>query len=277
MVYTGAGWTWFGEAFGSDADEKSPYTALIDRFPINLSLTQGSRSIDIASAEQGGQNFSLHTFTLPRFSEIPYQGSGVAFADGPKSFVTGWYDGGFLDIEGVLLKMNCDAFSLSEGETVLVEYRLDNDENNAYTTLGTFTRNQQTLYFTEERRGMVFKTVQFRITLDRGSDSTKSPELKALILVFDKRPNLRTSWQLRIDLSRGVERGFHDSVADGWDKLKAIWNTRSLLQLIIPTVEPTGINVRAAQMVAQFEEVRLEDTARSKQVDLTLLEPVEQE
>lgn len=275
LVFTGTGWTWYGDEFGTaSTDEQSPYSSIIDRFPVNWSLTIPSRAIDVICGAQGGSNVRLQTFQLPVLSEIPYIGSNPTFADGPKHFEIGWYDGGFSDLEGALLRMELDGYHINTTETVKVEYRLDNDETGAYTELGTFTANQQAIWFDDNHRGVVFKTVQFRITLDRtNADNTKSPELKSLVLIFDKKPNLRTAWSFTIDIRRCIERGLFESIADLETALEGIWNTKNLVPLVVPSVKPLGINVRQSEKVARYQEVR-DDGVVGGTVQVTVLEPV---
>ncbi len=164
-VYNGVGWSWFG----SEVASSQPYAATVGAFPIGLSLNAQTRAIDVACLDaQNGTDFTLHTIHLPPSGDIPQRGAGQRYEDGPLAFETGWFDGGFSELEGAVIRLTLDGFHLTATETVRVEYRLNNDEDASYQNLGTYTQNQQEFWFGELHQGIAFKSIQFRITLDRG-------------------------------------------------------------------------------------------------------------
>ena len=351
-VYNGVGWSWIG----SEVAGSQPYGAIVDSFPTSVSLANVTRAIDIAALDdQSNTNFTLHTYYLPTTGDSPFAGSGQRFEDGPLTFETGWFDGGFSELEGVLLRLSFDGYQMSATETVRVEYRLNNQEEAAYLNLGTYTLNQQEKWFTDDHRGVAFKTVQFRITLDRGigvkfslsgellngaiNDSTTSvtvddsatfrigdvikvnaeqmligsivsatnvltvtrghnsstaaahsnndivfleegvtPMMRALTLLFDKKPRIRTAWTIRIDVSRMVEREFSFNGQKAttekiWNFLKGLVNTPRLIQLQIPSLEPVGINVRITDMPATITDFRKKMGGRGT-ISLQVIETV---
>ena len=260
-VYNGVGWSWFGP----EVTGQIPWGALIGTL---VSTTDtGSfraRSLHVLQHPLGSLTTTLSSWQLPEIGDVAYVGTGrsQSFEDGPLHFEMGWFDGGFSELEGVLLKLSIDAYQLTTTETVLVEYRLNNNESSAYTTLGTFTNNQQTLFFTKDGKGVPFKTVQFRISLDRGSTAQATPILRALILLFDKKPLMRTSWTVKIDVSRMVERSMtleeeeRATFESVWQQLKTFYNTPQLLTLRVPSIESGGILVRITDMPATIEDFR---------------------
>ena len=383
MVWQGTGWSWFGGLI-----PQMPYAATVDRLPVNISLNQPTRYIDVfaTDGQNDANNVTAHTFKLPTTGDIPFvrnvgdPGSIAArtfFANGEKAFLTGWYDGGFSDIEGVLYKLKIDGFHMSNDNTVKVEYRLNNDEASDFTLLGTYVNNQQELWFDDEHLGIPFTTVQFKFTLNRKTvpnvDSTananeaidisetvitvtdgsqfaaldtitidsedmlivsiatndltvvrgyngstaathdngtdifdnfenptatqmnasgtgpegisdllsRSPEIKTLILVFEKLPELRTAWTARVNLSAMKERGLkvgddEDSIYGYWQFLKTLRNKKPLVTLFIPSLEKE-INVRIADLPGTFNDFRQSTdggTYGEGFVDLQLLEPV---
>lgn len=274
MAYTGIGWAPLGPAYST----RNPLGAMVDRFPIGQSLSTPSRYIDIlVNDNELSQAISLDSFKLPTSGDIPTSGDGF-FEDGPLSIETGWYDGGFLDLQGALHRMHIDALNISALETVLIEYRLDNVEG-AYTTLGTFTSSIGTLWFAADHRGVQFRTVQFRITMDRGSDDTLSPELVGLTLVYDKKPSFRSAWAMTIDVNRMVENktqvgGVDATPLNIWQALKTAYNVKTLIPLIVPNVEPSpGINVRIVDMPLSYDDFR--DAVDGKgRIDISILQPL---
>ncbi len=298
--YNGAGWSWLS----ADIPSSFPISALLNLLPARLTGGATSRYIDIlAATTTTGTDLSMHSFKLPR-TDVPNSGSNTAsinwitfYENGPKSFQTGWYDGGFSEIEGALFRLELDGFKLTGTETVKVGYRLNNDENASFTTLGTFIANQAVAWFDEKHIGVPFKTVQLEITLNRRTASNENPtsaqidsdnqiardmaftpELKALILWFDKKPLVRTAWTARVDASKMVAKGMDidgetvTSVEDVWQKLKSLRNQPQLIQMHIPSLEG-NVNVRIADMPGTFTGWRDGDFGRGF-VDLQLLEPV---
>jgi len=260
-VYNGVGWSWFGP----EVTGQIPWGAIIGTLVSTTDTgTFTARSLHVMQHPLASLTTTLSSWQLPEIGDVAYVGSGrnQSFEDGPLNFETGWFDGGFSDLEGVLLKMAIDGYQINADETVRVEYRLNNDETSAYTDLGTFTDVQQTLFFTTDRKGLPFKTVQFRISLDRGSTAQATPILRALILLFDKKPLLRTSWTVKIDAARMKERNMtleDETLAtfeNVWQQLKTFYNTPQLLELRVPSLESGGILVRITDMPATVEDIR---------------------
>lgn len=336
-VYNGVGWSWLGPEVASS----QPYAGTIDLFPTGTSLAATTRALDVVALQDqnpGTPAVTLHTFYLPTTGDIPFRGVGQRFEDGPLTFETGWFDGGFAELEGVLLKMSIDGYHITDTETIKVEYRLDNNEKGTYVELGTYTMNQQSHWFTTDHRGKEFKSVQFRITLDRGIgvdfvDSTTdlnedldnsetgvdvddtavfrvgdvirvdseqmlitaktvtgntltvtrgynstsavthsnnanvyvetgvTPELRALVLLFDEKPHARTSWNIAIDVGKAKAAGYtiNEELATTevlWQFLKSLVNTPRLLELKIPSLESGGVNVRITNMPGSISDFR---------------------
>lgn len=273
-VYNGIGWSWLGPEVASS----QPYSQLVDRFPISVSLTRGTRFIDIAALNnQLGTDFTLHLYELPQSGDIPTYGMNQDFEDGPLAFETGWFDGGFSELQGALIRLAYDGYHMSTSETVQVEYRLNNNEDATYINLGTFTLNQQEIWFSTDHQGIPFKTVQFRVTLDRGATTNRTPEMRALILLFDKKPEVRTSWTIQVDVARMVDRqiqidGETATTERVWQFLKRLANYPTLLRLVVPSLESGGVNVRITDMPATIQDFRPARGGRGV-VDLQLIEP----
>ena len=300
-VYNGAGWSWLS----SDIPSAFPVSAIIDRLPIDRIGGAATRYLDIITTGPNttSTDVTLNSYKLPR-TDVPGTRTPTSsfqwrsmFEDGPASWEWGWYDGGFSELEGVLFRMELDGFGITETETVQVEYRLNNNEDAAFTNLGTFTRNKGQIWFDLEHKGVPFKTVQFRVTLNRRTasnenptpsqmtdaisrDYTYSPELKSLILLFDKKPLLRTAWTARIDINRMKERTDLrlngdpvTSTEQVWQYIKALRDQPKLIKLQIPSVETGGINVRIADMPATFDDFRKSVKGKGF-IDLQMLEPV---
>ena len=272
FCYTGVGWSQVGEDMPGYANFAGqayypvagiPTTSRIIHVPVVSSPT----STDL----------TIYNFSLPNLHHVPTVGTDSFGASGAH-VTTGWIDGGFNDVEGTLLRMSIDAFNLTATENVRIEYQINNDETTAWTRMVNasnantdFSSTVDTLYFSSSfpKRGISFRTVRFRITLIRGSDATLSPELRALTLVYLKTPEMRTAWSFELDVNRMIEKsktgndttfyvdGNAATMSRVWAKLRSLWNTQTLLALIVPNIEPSpGIDVRINDIPATFDDFR---------------------
>jgi hypothetical protein len=254
----------------------------------------GMTTVPPASTVEESPDTAYALFTLPNLTHQGTVGRDE-FGDSGAAFVTGWYDGGFLDIEGTLLRLNIDAWSLTATETVKVEYRLDNDETASWIQMvdvngaaAVFDNTHTVLYFDADpddpRQGVQFRTVQYRIELTRGADATRSPELRALNQVYLKTPPLRTSWTLAIDVNRMIERsagtdttfyvdGAPATLESIWAKLRELWDTHPLLTFSIPNVQEDFF-VKLTDMPLTFDDFRNAVQGQG-QITIQVLEPVE--
>lgn len=272
LAYTGIGWT----PITPEITSTNPIGGIVSRFPVSQDTTVPSRFIDIfCNTSELSTSLKLISFRLPTTGDIPTP-ADASFEDGPLAFETGWIDGGFLDLKGALHRLEIDAFGLTSTETVAVEYRLDNVEG-SYTTLGTFNGTTRTLWFdSTNHRGIEFRTVQFRISLDRGSTATLTPEMLALVLVYDKKPEFRSAWTFKIDINRHTERSPAGVVSalSLWQQLKTLYDVKTLVPFIIPNIEPSpGINVRIVDMPLTIDDWRNAVDGKGF-VEITVLQPI---
>ena len=204
------------------------------------------------------------------------------FQDGPLKTYGPRVDGGFSELTGAAYKVIVDG-TLSSTSKVNLYYKID---DGAETLLGTFTAAGQELWFESTpgaHDGKKFRTVQLIPQLDRGGTATDSPDLYALILVYSKRPDWRGIWQFIVDVNAMVA----DKVmVDGqpatykrvWDKLKALWNRKTLMPLTIgDSIENTNalennLRVQIAELRPTVEKIR--EGSEDGEIALTLLEPI---
>ncbi len=200
MAWNGSGWTELGPRYTS----RVLVAGVVDGiFP---ALSPATRYLDLlTNTAQFATSIHLDSFALPVTGDVPIEGN-TTFDPGPDVIITGWYDGGFIDLLGALHRMYIDGWNITATETVKVEYQLDQAETSAWTTLGTFTTNNGTIWFdATNHRGVKFRTVRFRITFARGATTTATPEVVALVLVYDKKPEFRSMWNFRIDTNLMIE------------------------------------------------------------------------
>lgn len=215
------------------------------------------------------QNFTdtalyIQKWALPGAGHIPLVGTDT-FSLAGANFTTGWMDGGLMEVTGALYRMFIDAWNLTATETVKVDYQLDNNEGAAWTQLvdsngvvAVFDNTHSVLYFSSPTQGLTYRTVRFRITLNRGNTTTLSPELRALVVVFAKKPNLRVGWTFQIDVTRMVNEKLSASYAAVLAQLRATWAKNTLVPFTVPNVQtvmyvsmnklqPLADNIRTAE------------------------------
>lgn len=288
FCYNSLGWSQVGESMPI-------YSEFVGQcsFPPHIMRPAARKLIVVGADNADSLNMRVYNFNLPTLHHVPSVGSDDFAASGA-SWITGWIDGGFNDINGTLLRLNIDAFNLSTTSKVGVEYQLDNDESSVWTSMvdvnaaaDYFDSTTSVLYFsaTVPKRGVEFRTVRFRITLYRGDTATDSPEVRALTMVYTKEPQLRTAWTFTIDVNRMIEEsatgsattfyvdGVAATFANVWAKLRSLWNEHSLLSLVIPNVEPNGINVKITDMPVTFDDFRNAITGKGG-IQIQVLEPV---
>jgi hypothetical protein len=225
---------------------------------------------------------------IPGHSDVPEYGTD-SFSDGPLYLIGPWLDMGFHELDGALFWLKIHGYNLSATENVKVEYQLDYNEAGAWTQLSNaagddavFTAHTDTLYFKSTvpvLSGLAFRAVRLRITLDRSATATKTPEVKGFVICYDKKPECRTAWGLKLDINGMLERpatytigGLNFTVARLWAWLKTQWDTKTLLTLAIPNVTTT-MYVRIADMPITIEDFRTAVSGRGF-VDVQCLETI---
>lgn len=282
LRFTGVGWT----PLGSEVDSAHGWFGCIDYLP-DIGWPKTRHLWLPYTNTDTGTTLKFRHYTLPLRGEHPVVGVD-SFQDDESDthFIIGWIDGGFSEVDGCLYRMEIDGFNLGTNEYVKVEFQLDNDESGSWTQLKdsggsnmVFDALTDVGYFTATNptRGLEFRTVRFRVTLVRGSTATKSPELGALILLYDKKPEQRAVWSFRVDVSRMIERDAtegtptYDQFSDVWDAITTLWNTKTLVNLTIPNV--WSGNVKLQNMVATVDDYR-NDVKGQGYIDVVCLEAV---
>lgn len=228
---------------------------------------------------------TLVIYNLPGAGHVPVVGVD-SFAAGPANFTVGWMDGGFLEVYGAALRMYCDAFNLTATETVRVDYQIDNLENSAWQQMtnstgsaAVFDNTHSVLYF-GALRGIQFKTIRFRISLNRGSDSTLSPELRGLSFVYFKKPSLRMGWVFTVDTTRMIKEkviiggSATATFANILASIQGTWGEQILVPFSIPSVLPNAY-VMLNHLNVEADNIRVADNIPAQgKITVSLLEPV---
>lgn len=273
--YNGSGWNQLGAPFSSFYSN----VGFQANFPLVGDVT--SRLITMAgAASTTSTTVKINALQIPALSNTPTTGTvGDVFGASDAGFITGWIDGGFAEIDGVLLRMSVDGWSLNSQSYVKVEYQLDNDEDASWVQLkdsagvaDVFNLVNKVLYF-GSTAGVEFRTVRFRIRLiETHVGGHYSPELRALTLVYNKKPELRNSYKFTIDVDRMVNRGEYATFKAVYDTLETAWNTKTLISLTIPNIAEAKL-VMVADMITEVDNIRDEKKGDGS-ITVTCLEPV---
>jgi len=131
---------------------------------------------------------------------ITYQASGT--------WTSAWTDLGFSEFEKVGYQVDVVASGLTDTETVKVEYQINDDET-AWTPLG-ITSQSPRRYKMKFRggEGLPFFSIRFRLTLARGSTSTRTPKVDALVLRYLDSPDIRYAHNLTLSIDNEDDAEF---------------------------------------------------------------------
>ena len=187
FVYNGAGWSVFIDAIEAAASSTTsavnPIAAIVDRYPMGVVAAQNiqketTRAFNILCQAHPDNSFliQLHSFSLPKIGTIPIDNIDEFHGDGAfdHSFRTGWFDGGFADLEGALYYAKITLQSNGGTGSVRVSYRLDDDETADFTLLGVATDlgNNEFQFDAANKAGIQWRTVQFEIEPQRAPTSS---------------------------------------------------------------------------------------------------------
>lgn len=107
------------------------------------------------------------------------------------------FDGGFAEVEGTCLELECFATGLTASdERVIVKYGLDGAA--ATTSLGTFTDTVTRIKFASGA-GVAFKSIRFEFALARGSTTSLTPIVHAIVFKYLKIPKYRRRISFTVD------------------------------------------------------------------------------
>ena len=155
-----------------------------------------------------GQNEIVYWMTLPRDVNNPDQLTSQTYHAGTRDHELPWFDAGESHIEKLALRVSLEVTGASSDETVLVSYALNNSDS--FTTLGTITSNGLTTYTfpnSSTPTGTLFRSIRFKLILDRGSTATNSPNVRQMEFHFMKTLPTRYAFTTTVDLRQAEHAG----------------------------------------------------------------------
>jgi hypothetical protein len=112
--------------------------------------------------------------------------------------ITPWYDAGWRQLPKLALGMEFELEDMSDTEAIAVSYAVDGSDD--FTTLTTLTTSGVVQANLGGVPGVSFKSIRFRFDFTRGTDSAKSPVLKAFELAFTRMPKRVWGWEFEVSV-----------------------------------------------------------------------------
>ena len=280
FCYNNIGWQPIGEEFSFYS-----YLGFQANYPVPFGSNQTwetARYIHIVSVTG-----TVKSYKLPNQQSVPTPGIDT-FATSA-AFITGWLDGGYFEVPGTLFRLFIDGWNLSATNTVKVEYQLDGAESSAWVQMvnangaaATFDGTNTVLYYnlTTPLAGITFYRVRYKITFS--GDGTSSPEVRALTMVYWKKPTPRTAWTFQIDVPRMMQEGIlvggvAATYANVWSALRTSWAKLPLLDFTVPNVQ-SNMRVLINKLQSRADNIATSGAGGAKPgrglIDVTVLEPV---
>ena len=133
-----------------------------------------------------------------KVTEFEYKSSGV--------HETPWFNAGQSEIEKLALQLKVEVQDSSSTETVVVQYATDYAES--YTSMGTINSNGITTYTFGSNLGTAFRSIKFKLTLARTTNTStanylkKSPDVVSMTLIWRKKLEAKWGHQVGVSLNR---------------------------------------------------------------------------
>ena len=130
---------------------------------------------------------------------------------------TPWFDAQQSEVDKLALNLKVEVQGISADEDVAVEYALDYSEDyeTALTTINTSSLSTNTgitsategtytykLPSAASPIGVSFRSIRFKLTLGRGSDNTKTPDIVSLTLEYRKKLDAKYGHTVEVDLNK---------------------------------------------------------------------------
>tara|TARA_R100001530_G_scaffold68917_1_gene48937 strand:- start:1654 stop:3543 length:1890 start_codon:yes stop_codon:yes gene_type:complete len=172
------------------------------------------------------------------------------------------------------LKLKVQTSHCSSTETVAVSYATNG--STSFTSLGSITSDGVTEYNfpnSAAPSGLEFKSIRFKLTLARGTTSTKvSPDINRFELQFRRKLEAKYGWQVTIDLTRPRgKKGYKGKTPSELDDLlRTIVDSDTLLSYTFKHNDTNYTHYVDVAQLSGFEMTGLDDRFERT---LTLLEP----
>lgn len=128
----------------------------------------------------------------------PYENTSTHFIDFP------WFDAGQVDVDKIILAVKTELLDVTTTETVLLRFRLD--YGTSFTTYTTYISEglfEALFPNSGTPTGTVFRAAQLSLVLEStGGDTSKTPKVKSLTLLYRKKLPAEYGHRFVVDLSK---------------------------------------------------------------------------
>ena len=116
---------------------------------------------------------------------------------------TPWFSANQVEVDKLALKLKIETEGCSSNETIAVSYATDYTES--YTSLGSITTNGLTTYTFNSSLGTTFRSIQFKLTLARGSVNTLSPDIISTTFEYRKKLQTKFGWSVNLNMNKAYK------------------------------------------------------------------------
>ncbi len=121
--------------------------------------------------------------------------------------ITPWFNAGQNEIDKTAIRVRIECAGMSSDETAKVEYALNyaaTYESSTFTVTanGVATKTFPTIANNNPEAGSDFQAIRFKLTLNRGSTATLTPNVKSLSLEWRRKIPARYGFEFTLDRSQ---------------------------------------------------------------------------
>ena len=156
---------------------------------------------------------------LPVAVENPLQLGTFSYA-AKGTHITPWFSAGQAEVEKLALRLKVEVESASSSETVACYYALDGDDSDSAWVLLTDTHTSDSTFSASSDKitgsgittflfggvsaptGTAFRSIRFKLIFARGSDLSKSPDVRSTTLEFRKKLPAKWGHSVTVDLQQ---------------------------------------------------------------------------
>jgi hypothetical protein len=244
--YTGVGWHYLARSDSSVLTQNA-----------HISSLEGYRLYHVFSTDDIGHITLQSDKVNPDIDSISYEGTNNI-----GDLITPWFNAGQNEIDKLAVRLRIECTGMSSTETVKVEFGLD--YSNLYqastftvtaddVTIGTFPAINNN----NNEAGSVFRAIRFRLTLNRGSTATNTPNVKSLSLEW--RRKIPARYGITCDLDRRERYG---GKSPKQQKASLITAVESSTQVEVVFVDDDGNTQNRYMDIVQMEDIQ--STGRSE-------------
>ena len=171
-----------------------------------------------------GENLTLHWQSLPVAVENPRQRTTFEYAASGQH-ITPWFSANQSEVEKLALRLKVEVEEASSSETVACYYGLDGDDStwtqftDDHVLSAGLVANDGTFHASDDQiqgsgittflfggastpTGTAFRSIRFKLELARGSDLSKSPDIRSTTLEFRKKLPAKWGHSVTVDLQQ---------------------------------------------------------------------------